>query len=114
MQSDRSSKTLIRWSALLAGCGILIFVTAAGLVALLLRHLSLSGDYGSTFVVVHPAPLALSIVGSAVVLIAALFVRHIATHRLAFAVKRLSHIAIFGTAAGWLTIGAALFWLRAR
>jgi hypothetical protein len=114
MQLDLNSKALISWSAVLAACGILIFATAACFVVLLLHHLSLIDDYGSPYVVVKPAPIALSVVGSAGVLIAALFVRHIAGRRLAFAAKRLSHIAIFGTGAAWLTIGAALFWLWAR
>ena len=114
MQSDRHSKTLIRWAALLAAGGILIFAAAACFVALLLWHLSLAGSHGSTFLLVQPAPLALSVVGSTVVLVAAFFVHHIATHRLAFAAKRLSHIAILGSAVGWLIVGTALFWLRAR
>ena len=114
MQSDRSSKALIRWAALLAACGALIFATTASFVALLLWHRSLIGDNGSTFVLVKPEPFAFFVVGSAVVLIAALFIRHIATHRLSLAAKRLSHIAIFGTTVGWLTVGAALFWLGAR
>lgn len=114
MKPDLRPEPLIRWSALLAACGTIILVIAACFVALLAWHLSVAGGRGTTFVLVDPAPLALFVVGSAVVAISAIFVRHIAIHRRVAAARRLSHIAILGTATGWLMLWAALLWLQAR
>ena len=113
MEAGRNSRTLIRWSGVLATSGALVFVTAAYFLVTALWHYSLISGHGATYVLASPALIACFVVASFVVLVASTFVRHIANHRLVALAKRLSIMAIIGTIAGWLVVGVtALLFAR--
>ena len=114
MEAGRNSGTLIRWSGVLATCGAFIFATAAYFLATALWHYSLVSGYGPTYIFVSPALTACFMVASIVVLVASIFVRHIANHRLVALAKRRSLMAIIGTVAGWLTVGVTVLLLARR
>lgn len=112
MKTNRSSRTLIRWSGVLATFGVLIFVAAVCFLATALWHYSLIRGYVPASV--PPALIACFVIGSAVVLIASTFVRHIANQRLVALAKGRSLLAIIGAVAGWLTVGVAVLLVAHR
>lgn len=114
MHPSRNSRALIRWSGVLAAGGVLILGAALCLLAMTLWHAPPVGGRGRTSELVPPALIACFVVASIVVAVASAFARHIANHRLVSRAKRLSLIAMIGTAAGWLAVGVAVLLLRRR
>ena len=108
MKHDRSPSALLRSATVLATCGALILVVALCFLAVALWHRSLLSGYGPTYVVVQPASTACFVVGSAIVLVASAFVRHMAKHRSMELAKRRALLGLIGTLAGWIAVGAAL------
>ena len=111
MEASRSSRALVRWSGVLAACGALIFAAGVCFLAAALRHYWLISGYGPTYIFVPPALTACFVAASVVVLVASAFVRRIASHRLVALAKRRSLMAIIGTVAGWIAVGAAILLL---